>query len=317
MSGWREAAALAESSPLAWPGVRGPVFADYPLAPLTTWKVGGPARYLAVPSDLEDVFQLFRRAGVEGWPLFFLGRGSNVLIADAGLPGLTLHLARAFQGWERREDRWRVGAGVSLPRLARQAAAWGVSGFEFLAGIPGTVGGAVRLNAGAHGRSLAGLLTRVWVATPGLHLLELPAGELELGYRSSRLLSLPHWLVVEAEFRLPAEASPAAVRQRMRELLTARRARQPSHPRTCGSVFKNPPAAAAAGYLIEAAGLKGRRRGDAQVSRRHANFIINRGQAQAGEIQALIREVEEEVRRRHGVRLEREVVFLPGDYAGK
>ena len=136
-------------------GIRGRVYADFPLAPLTTWKIGGPAARLAAPADLEDVYRLLELARERGWPRFFLGRGSNVLIDDAGLPGLTLHLARSLQGLERRGDSLRVGAGVALPRLAQAAVRLGFAGFEFLAGIPGTVGAAVRLNAGAEGRSLA------------------------------------------------------------------------------------------------------------------------------------------------------------------
>lgn len=286
---------------------------NQPLAPLTTWKIGGPAKYLATAAGLEEVFRLMALAQERGWPLFFLGRGSNLLIADAGLPGLTLHLARSLQILSRRGDTLRAGAGVSLPRLARTAAALGFSGFEFLAGIPGSVGAAVRLNAGADGRDLAAVLSRVWVATPQLQLLEFRVGELGLDYRSSRLLYFPHWLVVEAEFLLSTPAPPEAVRRRLRELQTARRARQPANYRNCGSVFKNPQAGPAAGLLIEAAGCKGLRRGGAQVSRKHANFILNQGQATAAQVKALIAEIQERVWRTQGVALEREVVILPDD----
>jgi UDP-N-acetylmuramate dehydrogenase len=291
------------------------IFENQPLAPLTTWKIGGPARYLAAPRDLEDVYALMRLAYARGWPLFFLGRGSNILIADGGLPGLTLHLARSLQRLERQGETLRVGAGVALPRLARAAAAWGFAGFEFLAGIPGTVGAAVRLNAGADGQNLAGLLRRVWVATPQLQLLEFKAGELDLGYRSSLLRHFPHWLVVEAEFALGSPAPPAAIEERMRQLLAARKARFPANPRSCGSVFKNPPGGPAAGALIDQAGFKGRHAGAAQVSRKHANFILNQGQATAGQVQALIADIQETIWRTRGVILEREVVFLPDDLA--
>ena len=293
--------------------MKGVILENHPLAPLTTWKIGGPAQYLAVAAGLEEVFRLMALAQERGWPLFFLGRGSNLLIADAGLPGLTLHLARSLQILARRGDTLRAGAGVSLPRLARTAAALGFSGFEFLAGIPGSVGAAVRLNAGADGRDLAAVLSRVWVATPQLQLLEFRAGELGLGYRSSRLLYFPHWLVVEAEFLLSNQAPPEAVRRRLRELQAARRARQPANYRNCGSVFKNPKAGPAAGLLIEAAGCKGLRRGGAQVSRKHANFILNQGRATAAQVKALIAEIQERVWRTQGVALEREVVILPDD----
>jgi UDP-N-acetylmuramate dehydrogenase len=292
------------------------IFTQVPLAPRTTWKIGGPGAFFAQPGNLEEVFRLFRMAESRGWPLFFLGRGSNVLIADEGLPGLTLHLAGGLASLSREGEVLRAGAGVSLPRLAATLAAWGVGGFEFLGGIPGTVGGGVRLNAGAWERTLAQVLRRVWVATPAGRLLEWDARELELGYRSSRLIHFPHWLVVEAEFALREEAPPEEIRRRLNDLAALRKARQPANPRSAGSVFKNPPQSPPAGWLIEEAGLKGRRVGGAMVSRKHANFILNTGEATAAQVKALIAEIQEEVWRRFKVALEREVVFLPEDVLG-
>lgn len=291
----------------------GLILANQPLAPLTTWKIGGPAEYLAAPADLEEVYRLMALALARGWPLWFLGRGSNILIDDGGLPGLTLHLAKSLQHLERRGDTLRAGAGVSLPRLARMAAELGFSGYEFLAGIPGTVGAAVRLNAGAHGGNLAQVLRRVWVATPQLQLREFQAAELGLAYRSSLLLNFPHWLVVEAEFQLATPAAPETIQSRMQELLAYRRSRLPANPRSCGSVFKNPPGGPPAGLLIEQCGLKGCRVGEAQVSRKHANFILNQGRATAAQVKALINEIQEQVWRAQGVALVREVVLLPED----
>jgi UDP-N-acetylmuramate dehydrogenase len=291
------------------------ILENQPLAPLTTWRIGGAAARLAAPADLADVWRLMALAQDRGWPLFFLGRGSNVLIDDAGLPGLTLHLAKSLQDLSPHGDTLKAGAGVALPRLAQAAARLGFAGFEFLAGIPGTVGAAVRLNAGAGGQSLAGVLKRVWVATPRLQLLEFTAAELGLGDRSSLLLNFPHWLVVEAEFNLSQPAAPEAIKARMAQLIAQRKTRQPANPRSCGSVFKNPPGTPAAGWLIEAAGFKGHRLGDALVSRKHANFILNRGQASAAQVKALMAEIQEKVWRTQGVALEREVVFLPEDLA--
>ena len=299
--------------PCSWRGIKGPVYADYPLSPLTTWKIGGPAQFLAVPRDLDDVWALHREALRRGCPLFFLGRGSNVLIADAGLPGITLHLGKDFQRLARQGDTVRVGAGVGLPRLAATMAAWGQGGFEFLAGIPGTAGAAVRLNAGAHGQDLGRVLKRLWVATPELEIRELSVPEIAPGYRTSRLLTEPRWLVVEIEVALQEEAAPQEIKQRLGELLRERRARQPAQTRTCGSVFKNPPGGPPAGQLIDAAGWKGRSLGGAQVASQHANFIINRGGATAADITALMAAIQESVWRRSGVRLEREVIFLPQD----
>jgi UDP-N-acetylmuramate dehydrogenase len=304
---------FCQGNQLSCESIRGPVFADVPLAPLTSWKIGGVAARLAAPADLEDVYRLMRLAQDRDWSLFFLGRGSNVLIADAGLPGLTLHLAKSLQGIERRGNTLRVGAGVALPRLAQVAAQLGFAGFEFLAGIPGTVGAALRLNAGAEGHSLGGVLQRLWVVTPQLRLLEFRAEELGLSYRSSLLLNFPHWLVVEAEFHLVQPASPETIKTRMCELLKTRKTRQPANPRSCGSVFKNPPGGPAAGWLIDQARFKGRSCGDAVVSRKHANFILNRGHATAAQVKALIQEIQETVWRTHGVALKREVIFLPED----
>jgi UDP-N-acetylmuramate dehydrogenase len=292
-----------------------PLLESVPLAPLTTWRIGGAAARLAAPGDLEDVWRRMRLAQDRGWPLFFLGRGSNVLIDDGGLPGLTLHLAKSLQHLTRHGDTLRAGAGVALPRLAQAALRLGFAGFEFLAGIPGTVGAAVRLNAGAEGASLAGVLSRVRVATPQLQVLEFTPGELALDYRTSLLINFPHWLVVEAEFNLAQPAGPEAIRARMAELMARRQTRQPANPRSCGSVFKNPVGGPAAGRLIEAAGFKGRRLGDALVSRKHANFILNAGRATAAQIKALISDIQEKVWQTQGVALEREVVFLPEDLA--
>ncbi|MFI5331230.1 MAG: UDP-N-acetylmuramate dehydrogenase [Desulfobaccales bacterium] len=293
--------------------LKGSILENQPLAPLTTWKIGGPAQYLAAADGLEEVYRLMALAQDRGWPLWFLGRGSNMLIDDAGLPGITVHLARSLQTLERRGDTLRAGAGVSLPRLARAATDLGFAGFEFLAGIPGTVGAAVRLNAGADGRDLAAALNRVWVVTPRLQLREFQAAELGLGYRASLLLNFPHWLVAEAEFILTTPAPPEMIKQRLRDLQAARRARQPANYRNCGSVFKNPPGTPGAGCLIDQSGLKGRRVGEAQVSRKHANFILNQGRATAAQVKALISEIQEQVWRQQGVALEREVIFLPDD----
>ena len=237
---------------------------------------------------LEDVCRLMRLAQDRGWPLFFLGRGSNVLIDDAGLPGLTLHLAKSLQGLERHGDTLRAGAGVALPRLAQAAARLGFAGFEFLAGIPGTVGAAVRLNAGAEGASLAGVLKRVWVATPQLQLLEFTPRGTGPG------------LPFLAAAQLPPLAgggggiSPLPPRRARGHpgphggLNRPRKTRQPANPRSCGSVFKNPAGGPAAGWLIEPAGFKGRSLGDAVVSRKHANFILNAGHATAAQVKALM-----------------------------
>ncbi|OPX21140.1 MAG: UDP-N-acetylenolpyruvoylglucosamine reductase [Desulfobacca sp. 4484_104] len=294
--------------------IRGQVYDNHPLAPLTTWKIGGSAQVLAVPRDLDDLFEILRQAQILEWPLFFLGRGSNLLIADRGLPGITLHLAPTFKELKLKDDYLEVGAGVSLPRLAHYLAAQGVAGFEFMTGIPGTVGAAVRLNAGTGpGQEIGAHLRQVTLVTPRLQLITLTAAELGLSYRYSRLLHFPHWLVVAAKFNLNKTAPPVQIQARMSELLRQRQAKSPVNSPNCGSVFKNPPGGRPAGWLIEQAGLKGLRYGDAQVSTHHANFIINLGHATAAQVKALIAHIQETVWKLFGVTLEREMIILPDD----
>ncbi len=291
-----------------------PAQRQLPLAPLTTWGIGGPAEYLLAPATVGEARSVLAAARSAGWPVFFLGRGSNVLIADTGLPGITLHLPRFCQELTWGEGQVMVGAGVYLPRLAALLAAQGWSGYEFLIGIPGTVGAAVRLNAGTGpGQEMAERVERVTVLTEELQIRTLAAPDLAFGYRFSRLLSHPRWLVLQATLRLEHRESPARLQARHQAIIQARRSKFPRDKLTCGSVFKNPPGGPPAGWLIEQCGLKGHARGDAQVSSRHANFIINRGKATAAQMRGLISDIQEKVWQRFGIALEREVVFLPED----
>ena len=289
-----------------------------PLAPLTTWGIGGPAEYLVTPRSVAEAADLLAAARDEGWPVYFLGRGSNVLIADDGLPGLTVHLTRFCQEIHWRDDQVTVGAGVFLPRLAAVLAQQGWTGYEFLIGIPGTVGAAVRLNAGTGpGQEMADRVVSVTVLTDDLEVRTLPAAAVAFGYRSSLLLQQPRWLVLAATLRLAERAAPAALQAAQRDIIQKRRARFPAEKLTCGSVFKNPPGGPPAGWLIEQCGCKGWAVGDAQVSHKHANFIINRGQATAEHMQTLIKAIQEKVWQEQGVALEREVICLPEDVQGQ
>lgn len=297
-----------------WKNVRGRIFPNHPLAPLTTWKIGGPAQWLIIPRDLDDVSVILTQAQRFDYPVFFLGGGSNLLIADSGLPGVTLLMARAFKKIDLQDDLLRVGAGVYLPHLVTHLARQGWSGLEFLAGIPGTVGAAVRGNVGiGPGRELAPHVRQVQLLTPQLKMLSLSSQELAYGYRRSLLLNFPHWLVLEAEFHLKETAPPEDIQAHIRHLLAARRAKAPANPRNCGSIFKNPPEGPPAGLLIEQAGLKGQRCGDAQVSPQHANYIVNCGHSTAAQVKYLVNQVVETVFKVHGIVLQREVVFLPED----
>jgi UDP-N-acetylmuramate dehydrogenase len=208
----------------------------------------------------------------------------------------------------------KAGAGVFLPHFAALLARRGWAGFEFLIGIPGSVGAAVRLNAGTGpGQEISDVLKSVTVLTSDLQLRTFSAAALQLGYRQSLLLTHPRWLVLEAEFFLRDLAPPQALAAAHRRLIQQRRAKFPPEKLTCGSVFKNPPQGPSAGWLIDQCGFKGKNIGDAQVSTHHANFIINRGRATAAQMQALIADIQETVWKKHAVHLHREVIFLPED----
>lgn len=283
------------------PGI--PVVEDQPLGPWTTLGVGGSARWYVEPRSAAELALVLGSLG--DLPLLVLGRGSNTLVADTGWPGVVLRLGAGFK-WQRRSGvDVASGGGTSMPALAAWLATEGLTGLEFAAGIPATVGGSVRMNAGAHGGQTADALTTVTIASPA-H----PEGRtydpsaLSFGYRHS---ALPDGaVVVAAEWSLK-EDDPAAIRARLDELRAWRRATQPLRQRNCGSVFTNPPGDSA-GRLIDEAGLKGRSVGGASVSEKHANFIVvEPGATTARDVVALIRLVRDEVASRGGPLLVPEV----------
>lgn len=286
---------------------RGTVEAAVPLASYTTLKVGGPARVLVVAEDDTDLAAVGELCRTRDIPILVLGRGSNLLVTDAGWPGVALVLGRRYRGLRADGARVGVGAAEPLPAVARALAARGLSGFEFAVAVPGSVGGAVRMNAGAHGREIADVLVEVEV----VDVLDgqrrtVPAAALDLGYRRSALA--PTAVVVSATLVLEP-ADPATIAARMHDIRRWRRAHQPlSHP-NCGSVFTNPPGASA-GALIEAAGLKGTRIGGARISEVHANFIVTEPGATAADVLALIALAQHRVRERTGVELTPEVVIV-------
>lgn len=282
-----------------------------PLADYTTWKVGGAAELFAEPAGQADLIALAGWAQRTGLPFRCIGAGSNLLIADAGLPGLTL-CNRRLQGCQLDAvDGWvEAEAGEPIPSLARKAARAGLAGLEWAVGIPGTVGGAVVMNAGAQGGCTAEWLDSVLVIDPARpeQPFRLAAAELDFDYRHSRL-QLEPLLVLSARFRLQPGQDPAAVSARTTANLHSRTSSQPYQQPSCGSVFRNPEPQKA-GHLIEALGLKGERIGGAQVSPIHANFIVNTGEASAAQIDQLIALVQERIWQAHGIRLHTEVKRL-------
>lgn len=281
------------------------------LGDFTTWRVGGPAEWFAEPGEQQELIALAAWAVAAGLPFRCIGAGSNLLIADEGLGGLTL-CNRRLQGScvEAGSDWVEAEAGEPIPTLARKVARAGLHGLEWAVGIPGTVGGAVVMNAGAQGGCTAEWLHSVRVldpASPGTPFT-LDARDLDFAYRHSRLQREP-LLVLSARFRLESGHDPAEITARTSANLHSRTSSQPYQQPSCGSVFRNPEPHKA-GQLIEALGLKGFSIGGAQVSPIHANFIVNTGEATAGQIDELIRQVQERVHRGHGIELHPEVKRL-------
>ena len=277
----------------------------------TTWKVGGPAEWFAEPGDQRELIALAAWAVDTGLPFRCIGAGSNLLIADTGLNGLTL-CNRRLQGSRLESGTgWlEAEAGEPIPTLARKAARAGLHGLEWSVGIPGTVGGAVVMNAGAQGGCIAEWLDSVRVIDPRRpqEPFTLSASALDFAYRHSRLQQEP-LLVLSARFRLEAGHDPAAITARTSANLQSRTSTQPYQQPSCGSVFRNPEPRKA-GQLIEQLGLKGLSLGGAQVSPIHANFIVNTGAASASEIDALIRLVQQRVENEVAIALHPEVKRL-------
>lgn len=295
------------------PGTRCILKAQVPLSGLTSLRVGGPAEWYISPRRVEDLQAGLAWAQAQGLPMTLLGAGSNLLVSDRGLPGLAIGM-RHLRHTEFDPETGRVtaGAGVPIARLAWQAAERGWRGLEWAVGIPGTVGGAVVMNAGAHGSETADVLVGVQVIDPQGQFLTLSREALDYRYRTSNLQGGDR-LVAQATFQLQPGAEPQQVLQDTAADLNQRRASQPYHLPSCGSVFRNP-GPHTAGWLIEQSGLKGYRMGQAQVAELHANFILNLGGATATEVFQLIRYVQAEVEQRWSVKLRPEVKIL-GDFS--
>lgn len=289
-------------------GYSGEIRFDEPIAPYTSLKIGGPAEAMVFPRSSAEVILLMERIGQHRLPYLILGGGSNLIVRDGGLPGVVVHLKHLSRITFQEPEILLADAGVSYPKLSTEAMAKGLSGLEFAAGIPGTVGGAVAMNAGIPGEETASVLSSVTLVDEEAKVRTLPKEAIRFGYRTA---ALPKGIVTSASFRL-TPAAPAEVEQKLKRLLKRRRETQPLSYPNVGSVFTNPPGDYA-GRLVESVGLKGFRIGDAQISERHGNFIINLGNAKAGEILALIAEMQTRVKERHGIDLELEAKVVGRD----
>lgn len=283
--------------------VRGKLTHSAPLDKLVWFKSGGPADWLFEPADLDDLVAFVSRLD-EGTPVMALGLGSNLIVRDGGVPGVVVRLGKAFAQVERLgEYELRCGGGASGILVSSNARDAGIAGLEFLRGIPGTVGGFVRMNGGAYGREVADILVDCEVILPGGALVTVPAADLRYTYRHS---NLPEGaIVVSARFRgTPGDSKEIGAE--MDRIAAAREESQPLRSKTGGSTFKNPPGDKA-WRLVDAAGCRGLKVGGAQVSEKHANFLINTGHATSADIEGLGEEVRRRVFESQGVTLEWEI----------
>lgn len=295
------------------PGTRCELRSQVSLAGLTSLRIGGPAEWYLSPRRLEDVQAGIVWAREQQVPITFLGAGSNLLISDRGLPGLVIGMRHLRDiSFDAETGRVTASAGVPIARLAWQAAERGWRGLEWAVGIPGTVGGAVVMNAGAHGSETADILVDTHVIQPDNRLSVLQPGDLDFRYRTSNLQGQQQ-LVTQATFQLQPGFDPQIVLQDTTDDLNQRRTAQPYHLPSCGSVFRNP-GSQAAGWLVEKSGLKGYQLGQAQVAQQHANFILNLGGATAADVFRLISHIQEQVEQRWSVQLKPEVKIL-GDFS--
>jgi UDP-N-acetylmuramate dehydrogenase len=284
---------------------------DRPLAPYTSYKIGGPAAVWTTPKTEAAVGRVLEVIRANNLPFFVLGRGSNLLISDRGWNGVTLYLADNLSGLRFEHDRARAMAGTLLTDLVQASTRKGLSGMELLAGIPGGVGGALRMNAGAFGQEIEAVTESVHGYRHSGRRFDADRQKINFAYR--RVPELDDIVITSARFRFErAEAS--VLESRVDDILTLRRKKQPLNYPSCGSVFKRP-VGYYAGALIEEAGLKGKQIGGAMISPKHAGFILNTGNARAADVYALIRLVENRVMDRFGVRLEREVKLI-GEFSG-
>ena len=285
------------------PAVRGKLTPEAPLAPLVWFKSGGSAEWLFEPKDEQDLVEFLRGLDPDV-PVMALGLGSNMIVRDGGVPGVVIRLGKAFAAIEKVDDvTLRCGGGASGILVSSTARDAGIAGLEFLRGIPGTVGGFVRMNGGAYGREVKDILVSARLVLRSGEVVEWPLEKLGYTYRHSEVPD--GTIVIDATFRGVA-GDPAAIGAEMDAIARAREESQPLRSRTGGSTFKNPPGHKA-WALVDAAGCRGLTIGDAQVSEKHCNFLLNLGSATSAEIEALGEEVRRRVREKTHIELEWEI----------
>lgn len=287
--------------------IAGTVKTFEPMREHTSWRIGGPAEIFVQPAGLEDIRKIFAYARENNLDVTVIGNGSNLLVSDKGIKGIVVQMGRGMDHLLLDGKLITAGAGVKLARLAAFARENELGGFEFAAGIPGTVGGALVMNAGANDSCMADIVRKVFTIDKRGNLKSYSPGDLNFGYRSSGLREIPE-IVVQAAFE-GIEGKKEIIKKVTENYLVSRKRSQPLDFPSAGSVFKNPPGDSA-GRLIEMVGAKGLTVGDAQVSTKHANFFINRGNATARDMLTLIREVQSLVFIEYGIKLSLEVQLV-------
>lgn len=280
------------------------VLRDEPMSGHTTFRIGGPADYLAMPENAEQISRIIKACRDAGVPYYIIGNGSNLLVGDRGFRGVIIQVYKNMNAVEAVDGEIHAQAGALLSKVAAAALNAGLTGIEFASGIPGTLGGAVRMNAGAYGGEMKQVLKSATVLTPTGEMLTLTVDEMKMGYRTS-IVSKMDYVVLDAVITL-CPGNPEDIRAKMEELKEKRVSKQPLEYGSAGSTFKRPEGYFA-GKLIEDAGLRGFRVGNAQVSEKHCGFVINRGGATAKEVVELMDEVVRRVEENSNVRLEPEV----------
>lgn len=280
------------------------ILLDEPMKKHITFRVGGPADYFVIPSTVEEVKSIVELCKKEGMPYYILGNGSNLLVGDKGYRGVMIQIYKEMSSIEVEGEVIRVQAGALLSRIGVTALEAELQGFEFAAGIPGTMGGAVVMNAGAYGGEMKDILVDVTVLTPDGEIIVLKNEELELGYRTS-IIAKKDYIVLEATVKL-TKGNKEDIRGRMDELKVQRTTKQPLEYPSAGSTFKRP-TGYFAGKLIQDAGLRGFQVGGAQVSEKHCGFVINKDNATAADVVELMKQVADKVHAEFGVTLEPEV----------
>lgn len=283
------------------------VFTEEAMSQHTTFKIGGPADYFLMPDKGEDVGRVIKICKEKEIPYFILGNGSNLLVGDGGYRGAVIQIYRNMSSVTVEGNEITAQAGALLSAVAAAAKNASLTGFEFAGGIPGTIGGAVVMNAGAYGGEMKDVLTEVTVMNAEGDIFTLPTEELELGYRTS-IIKTAGYIVLEAKIRLK-EGDPEVIRETMKDLTIRRTTKQPLEYPSAGSTFKRPEGYFA-GKLIMDSGLAGYQVGGAQVSEKHCGFVINVGDATARDVRTLMDNVRDIVYKKYGVTLEPEVKFL-------